>query len=261
LGTEHGWQPLLLQAQRAIDWNRDDTATVVRKINSADGFPGVEDLLFNLRFRLFDARVEHQLSGRPGSVIARCHDAICRATQDGAVWIGQLQPTEGPRRGFKRPAILALGNLVDALPHSENSDGEIRYEEYGAVGYLHFDFYNGALSTSQCSRMRTAYAQARRRPTLVIVLMGGPDFWSNGMHLHCIEAAGSPADASWNNINQIDDLARDILLTDTHLTIAALQGNAAAGGVFLALAADRVLARTGTMSPFNLRSHSFCSRR
>ena len=75
--------------------------------------------------------------------------------------------------------------------------------------------------------------------------MGGVDFWCNGMHLHCIEAADSPADASWANINGIDDLAGDILKTDTHLTIAALQGNAAAGGVFLALAADRVLARSG----------------
>jgi putative two-component system protein, hydrogenase maturation factor HypX/HoxX len=65
------------------------------------------------------------------------------------------------------------------------------------------------------------------------------------MHLHCIEAADSPADASWTNINLIDDLARDILTTETHLTIAALHGNAAAGGVFLALAADRVLARSG----------------
>ena len=118
------------------------------------------------------------------------------------------------------------------------ADGEIRYEERGAVGYLHFDFYNGALSTAQCERLRAAYARARRRPTRVIVLMGGADFWCNGMHLHCIEAADSPADASWDNINGIDDLARDILMTDTHLTIAALQGNAAAGGVFLALAAD-----------------------
>ena len=253
-GTEHGWQPPLRPAQRAIDWSRDDTATVLRKIHSADGFPGVEDFLFNRRFRLFDAHPEIHLAGPPGVVIARRHDAICRATLDGAVWIGQLQPVEGSQHSFKRPAALALGALADALPRSEGdstdaagfpSDGEIRYEECGAVGYLHFDFYNGALSTAQCERLRTAYAQARRRPTRVIVLMGGPDFWCNGMHLHCIEAAESPADASWANINLIDDLARDILMTDTHLTIAALQGNAAAGGVFLALAADGVLARSG----------------
>jgi len=164
-----------------------------------------------------------------------------------------LQPVEGGQRSFKRPAVLALGPQADSLPLIDDSsagaelsdDGEIRYEERGTVGYLHFDFYNGALSTLQCARLREAYACALGRPTRVIVLMGGPDFWCNGMHLHCIEAAESPADASWDNINGIDDLARDILLTDTHLTIAALQGSAAAGGVFLALAADRVLARTG----------------
>ena len=38
----------------------------------------------------------------------------------------------------------------------------------------------------------------------------------------------------------MDDLVREVLLTDRQLTIAALQGNAGAGGVFLALAADRV---------------------
>jgi putative two-component system protein, hydrogenase maturation factor HypX/HoxX len=252
--AEHGWQPPLRQAKRAIDWNRDDTATVLRKIRSADGFPGVEDLLFDRRFKLFDAHPETQLGGRTGTVIARRHDAICRATRDGAVWIGQLQPVEGSQPSFKRPAVLALGALADALPYSDGGladtsdfagDGEIHYEEFGAVGYLHFDFYNGALSTPQCERLRAAYAQARLRPTRVIVLMGGSDFWCNGMHLHCIEAADSPADASWANINLIDDLTRDILTTETHLTVAALAGNAAAGGVFLALAADRVLARSG----------------
>ena len=115
-GPEHGWQPPLRQAQRAIDWNRDDTATVLRKIHSADGFPGVEDLLFDRRFRLFDAHPEPRLTGRPGTLIARRHDAICRATRDGAVWIGQLQPVEGPQRSFKRPAVLALGALADILP-------------------------------------------------------------------------------------------------------------------------------------------------
>jgi putative two-component system hydrogenase maturation factor HypX/HoxX len=267
----YGWQPVLRQAQRAIDWASDDTATVLRKIHSADGFPGVEDLVFERRFRLFDAHAEMRLSGRPGTLIARRHDAICRATRDGAVWIGHLQPAEGSQLSFKRPASLALGARVLALPSIDEDtadtsgagasgdgcsgtegsgtpgSGEIRYEERGAIGYVHFDLYNGALSTAQCERLRAAYASACRRPTRVVVLMGGADFWCNGMHLHCIEAAESPADASWANINLIDDLARDIVTTDTHLTIAALHGNAAAGGVFLALAADRVLARSGSV--------------
>jgi len=246
--SSHGWQPPLRQAQRAIDWDRDDTATVARKIHAADGFPGIEDRLFGRRFRLFDAHPETHLAGKPGALIGRRHGAICRATRDGAIWIGQLQPSEDAQRSFKRPAELALGALADALPRlDDDPEGEIRYEERGAVGRLHFDFYNGALSTAQCLRLRAAFAHACRRPTRVIVLMGGADFWCNGMHLHCIEAADSPADASWGNINAIDDLARDILTTTSHLTVAALHGNAAAGGVFLALAADRVLARSGVI--------------
>jgi putative two-component system hydrogenase maturation factor HypX/HoxX len=77
--------------------------------------------------------------------------------------------------------------------------------------------------------------------------MGGSDFWSNGLHLNCIEAADSPAGESWCNINAMDDLAQAIITTDSHLTIAALQGNTAAGGVFLALSADRVFARDGVV--------------
>jgi putative two-component system hydrogenase maturation factor HypX/HoxX len=246
--SSHGWQPPLRQAQRAIDWDRDDSATVARKIHAADGFPGIEDRLFGRRFRLFDAHPETRLTGKPGALIGRRHGAICRATRDGAIWIGQLQPSEDAQRSFKRPAELALGALADDLPRlDEDPGGEIRYEERGVVGRLHFDFYNGAFSTAQCLRLRAAFAHACRRPTRVIVLMGGADFWCNGMHLHCIEAADSPADASWGNINALDDLARDILTTTSHLTVAALHGNASAGGVFLALAADRVLARSGVI--------------
>ena len=123
----------------------------------------------------------------------------------------------------------------------------IGYEETGPVGFLHFAFYNGAMSTGQCERLREAYAYARSRPTRVIVLMGGPDFWSNGIHLNLIEASPHPAEESWRNINAMNDLVRDIILTDRQLTIAALSGNAGAGGVFLALAADRVCARDGVI--------------
>jgi putative two-component system hydrogenase maturation factor HypX/HoxX len=248
VATGHGWQPLLRQAQRAIDWVADDTSTVLRKIHSADGAPGLVDRLLDRSYRLFDAHAEERLSGRPGTLIARRHESICRATRDGAVWIGQLQPTEESRHCFKRPAALVLGTAAEGLVEvDEEPSREIRYHEDGAVGYLHFDFYNGALSTTQCERLRSALARARARPTRVIVLMGGSDFWCNGMHLHCIEAADSPADCSWANINAIDDLVRDILETDTHLTVAVLQGNAAAGGFCLALAADRIVAHRGVI--------------
>jgi putative two-component system hydrogenase maturation factor HypX/HoxX len=82
-------------------------------------------------------------------------------------------------------------------------------------------------------------------------LLGGADFWSNGIHLNVIEAAslddGSPADESWNNINAMNDLALELIETGDQITVAALGGNAGAGGCFLARAADRVWVRDGVL--------------
>ena len=101
------------------------------------------------------------------------------------------------------------------------------------------------MSTGQCQSLLAAYRKACARPTRVIVLMGGDDFWSNGIHLNMIEAADSPADESMRNIQAMDDLAEAILRTTSHLTVAALASNAGAGGAFLALTADLVWARPG----------------
>ena len=99
------------------------------------------------------------------------------------------------------------------------------------MGYVHFEFYNGAMSTQQCMHLREAYQLARQRPTKVILLMGGSDLWSNGIHLNVIEAADQPHEESWSSINAMDDLMREILDTDSHVVVSALAGNADAGGV------------------------------
>lgn len=248
-------RPLITQADRSIDWARDDTATVLRKIRAADGAPGVLDTLFGREVYLYDAHPEAELHGEPGAIIAQRCGAICRATVNGAVWIGHVKERTPDGRSFKLPAAtlfapdlrgtpeLAIG--FDAVGRQTWQD--IRYEEKNGVGYLHFEFYNGAMSTTQCERLREAYRYARACNTRIIVLMGGHDFWSNGIHLNLIETAESPADESWRNINAMNDLAREIITTESHWTISALQGNAGAGGVFLALAADRIYARSGVV--------------
>jgi putative two-component system hydrogenase maturation factor HypX/HoxX len=228
-------RPLLAQDERAIDWSNDDTDTVLRRIRAAEGHPGVLDTIEGESFHLFGGHRETTLRGRPGRIVAQRHGAICRATVDGAVWISHLKRPGG----FKLPAAQLLPFDV---PEQGNWT-EIRYEERDGVGYLHFDFYNGAMSTDQCRRLREAYRYATRRPTAVIVLMGGRDFFSNGIHLNVIEAAEDPATESWWNLHAIDDVVRDIVETDSHLVISALAGDAAAGGVPLALAADHVVAR------------------
>jgi putative two-component system protein, hydrogenase maturation factor HypX/HoxX len=250
-------RPAMRQETRRIDWTRDDTATIVAKIHAADGAPGVLDRIGGREVYLFDAHAESTLRGtEPGAILARRREAILRATVDGAVWTGHVKPRDSVSTPFKLPATLALADLLAHVPESDpgilpsrqtGTWQDIAYEEAGAVGFLHFDFYNGAMSTDQCVRLRDAFVAAAQRPTRTIVLMGGPDFWSNGIHLNCIEAAPSPADESWRNINAMDDLCRAILECTTHLTVAAMQGNAGAGGVFLALAADRVWARRGAV--------------
>jgi putative two-component system hydrogenase maturation factor HypX/HoxX len=103
------------------------------------------------------------------------------------------------------------------------------------------------MSTAQCQRLNVALRFALAQPPRVLLLFGGPDFWSNGIHLNVIEAADSPADESWRNINAIDDVTQTLIEATDHVVIAAMQGNAAAGGVFMALAADQVWARRSVL--------------
>jgi putative two-component system protein, hydrogenase maturation factor HypX/HoxX len=250
-------RPLMKQADRAIDWRVDGTATVLRRIRAAEGDPGVLDTIGGVDVHLFGAHREGALRGEPGAIIATRDGAICRATVDGAVWITHVKRRNTEERTFfKLPATraLALAGVALDVPevpapvHAPLPDGhtfrEIAYEERGGVGYLTFDFYNGAMSTEQCRRLREAYRYARSRSQVgVLVLLGGADFFSNGIHLNVIEAAADPGEESWFNLHAIDDVVQEILETDSHIVISALQGDAAAGGVPLALAADHVVAR------------------
>ena len=99
------------------------------------------------------------------------------------------------------------------------------------------------MSTGQCERLTAAVRFALAQPPRVLLLLGGPDYWSNGIHLNVIEAADSPADESWRNINAMNDLTQALIEATDHLVIAGMQGSAGAGGAFMALAADEVWAR------------------
>ena len=281
-------RPPMKQADRAIDWTRDNAATIVRKVRAADSAPGVLGSLLGTSCFLYGAHYEDRIKGPPGQILARRDGAICIGAVDGAVWISHLKAKGDPNApeahcdlaqsglgcelcdmefcsvaGVKLPATQVLGPSLRGVPEAplpidapddHRTFREIVYTEEDQVGYLSFDFYNGAMSTAQCRRLRDAFLHARSRPTRVIALLGGADFWSNGIHLNAIEASADPAEESWRNINAMNDLIFEMLNTMSHLVIAGLRGNAGAGGAMLALAADRAYAMSGVVLNPHYRS-------
>ena len=251
-------RPPCRQSDRTIDWAAETTEAILPRLRAADSSPGVLDTIGDTEFYLFGGHPEDELRGRPGTILARRDGAICRATADGAVWIPQLRrrPAPGGPKTFKLPATLALRCALDGVPEvpapltptpGRRTYRQISYRESCGIGYLEFSFPGGAMSTGQCRRLLAAYRHAQARPVKVIVLGPPRDFFGNGIHLNVIEAAADPAGESWRNINAIDDLVHAILTNVGQLTVAALAGNAAAGGLMLALAADQVWCRSGAV--------------
>ncbi|MEU3727027.1 enoyl-CoA hydratase-related protein [Streptomyces sp. NPDC031705] len=256
-------RPYLRQERRRIDWDHDTTESVVRALRAADSRPGVLDDLLGGQWFLHGGHPEDTLRGRPGQLLATRAGAVCRATADGAVWIPELRARRAPGEPapVKLPAVLALGDRLPPLPEipappqdagaeaaaPPRTWADIGYREQGGAGFLTFSFPGGAMSTDHCRRLLAAYRTACSRPTSVLVLGGGRDFFSNGIHLGVIEAAADPAAESWANITAMDDLVEAVLTTTDRLVVAAVGGNAAAGGAMLALAADEVWCRAGAV--------------
>lgn len=242
------WRPSVRQADRKIDWQNDETETVLRKIRSADGMPGLQDKVFGENVYLYDASLCREVledAIEPGTVILRSGPAIALKTVDGAVWIGHVRKASGD--AVKLPMTRSFAKQSSALPDVPGGYRDIAYEIIGDVGYLCFDFYNGAMGTDDCRRLLRAFRTAVASDAKVLVLMGGLDHWSNGLNLNLIEAAESPAEESWANIQAMDDLAEAIIKATDKWIISAMGGNAGAGGVFLARAADEVWISTGVV--------------
>ncbi|MFF7871472.1 enoyl-CoA hydratase-related protein [Streptomyces qaidamensis] len=273
-GIEVVWRDYFRQEQRRIDWENDSTATVLRKLRGADSQPGVRDEICGREVFLHGGHPEDRLRGEPGELLATRAGALCRATRDGAVWIPELRPrkSSGDPAPFRRPAASVLSHFPAPpgsgpgmpgsndrpywlpeiaapleLPPDRITWTDIRYRQRGPIGFLAFSFPGGAMSTTHCRRLLAAWRYALTRPTSVLVFGGARDFFSNGIHLNVIEAAGDPAGESWSNLNAMNDLVEAVLRTTDRLVVSAVGGNAAAGGVMLALAADEVWCRTGSV--------------
>ena len=102
--------PSMKQVDRAIDWKKHKTDEILRRINAADGSPGVLNEIYGMPVFMFNAHKETRLTGKPGEIIAMANHAICRATVDGAIWIGHLKTqVEIASKSIKLPALMTVG--------------------------------------------------------------------------------------------------------------------------------------------------------
>ena len=244
-------QPNMKQVDRSFSWH-DCARFIKRCIDAADGQPGVLASLAGGQYYVYDAHLDSR-SGTPGAILAVHDDAVLVAAGDQSLWLGALRRKPQPgEETFKQPARHVLaGQLTEVpvldwsiatQPFSEESYQPIRYCESGHVGELTFEFYNGAMSTEQCQRLVEALRWAKARDTRVLLIKGGRGSFSNGVHLNVIQAAPDPGAEAWANIQAIDDVCAE-LLSAQQLVVSGVTGNAGAGGVMLALAADIVFAR------------------
>ncbi|XP_078666837.1 hydrogenase maturation factor HoxX-like [Branchiostoma floridae x Branchiostoma belcheri] len=268
----------LTAEDRQVDWAQpaEDVARTVRACDSQPGALGTLRLPGQghheqQEFSLFGACVEGDLDmvrrlkkvreGRvdPGDVIGRRNGAILVSSGgDTAVWISHLKASP-KKTSLKLPATSVLPSadipplpisLSDPVPYGARPKTfqDIWTTCQDGVCYVHFDFYNGAMSTEQCRRLEQVLLGLDKDPECsVVALMGGYNFFSNGIHLNVIESSECAAAESWANITAIDDVVKAIFRLRNKVTVSVLQGNAGAGGVMMALAADRLVGHAGVV--------------
>ena len=230
-------RPACGAGERRIDPRRHRVEEALRIARAADGAPGALMDLFGRDWRVFDLKPAAGLAIAPGEALARSESAVAVGLADGAVWIGQAKPPGAHE--IKLPAAQALAARLGSAPFAA-SPSPLRSWREGGVAYLSFDFYNGAFATADCEALAAEFDRALTLGPRLLVLLGGADCWSNGLHLGVIEAAASPADELWRNIEAMNDLVERIARAEGAWIVSAMRGNAGAGGVFLSLAADEV---------------------
>lgn len=272
-------RPLLKAGSRDFDVCRHTAQQISRRIRSGDSQPGVLSKVFGPSMYVYGGHIQEKIcnveptaiTGIKAGILAIHNDAVCVSTVDGkGVWISHIRQPKAKKDKALWPKVPAVSGLLELGVLSIDTVEGLRLTGLGdwqrstdtfqevwidynvddhdnRTAYLHFDFYNGAMSTNQCSHLIEAMEYILTRSThetlRAVVLMGG-SYFSNGIALNVIEAAIDPAQESWLNINRIDDVVELLLVKfpkQNIVTIAAIRGNAAAGGVALATACDYVI--------------------
>lgn len=241
----------LSQENRKINWQKDNTKQILKKINMSDSTPGVKDEILGVECYLFSAFIEDTLRGKTKEILAKRDGAICIGTIDGAIWILQIQELGS----FKLPATYVLKDKIKGIEEKRiplviederKSFYELRVQRKDEIAYLYFNFYNGAMTSTQCIKLKYAIEYLKEE-CKVLVLMGADDFFSNGIHLNILEDSKKQGEDGWSNINAMNEAVKAVLLCDEIITVASFNKNSGAGGVFLGLACDYAISSENTI--------------
>ena len=251
--------PKITQDRRKIDWQKDSTKEIITKINASDNFPGVKDEILGVEVYLFGAIEEknglERVDAKPKEIIAKRDGAVLIKTIDGAIWIRQMTEIKDGVRQIKLPSTYVLKSRLKGIKEHRiplyvdpklQTFKEITFYQRDRIGFLAFDFYNGAMGSEHCIRLKYAI-ETLREEVDILVLLGSEQFFSNGIHLCILEDSKKQGEDGWSNINAMNNLVKSILFSEDILTITYFRANAGAGGVFLGLASDFVLARKGVV--------------
>ncbi len=239
----------LSQENRKINWEKDNSDTIIKKINMSDSYPGVKESFLGLTCYMYGAYKEDSLRAKPKQIVAKRDGAICLGTIDGAVWISHLKQ----KNRFKLPATYVLKEKLKGikelripliLENKKLTYHEIYVEKKDEIAYVYFDFHNGAMSSEQAIRLKYTVDYLKEE-CKVLVLMGGEEFFSNGIHLNILENSKKQGEDGWSNINAMNDVVKSVLFSENIITVASFSKNAGAGGVFLGLACDYCIGREG----------------
>jgi len=248
-------RPTMKAADRRIDWHCD-AERVCQVINGVTSRPGALGVIDGDEYLVFGAHAEWQLDQHsfsdsvPGTPLFVKNDAVLISTATKPVWVSALK--KKGRDEIKLPAAMVLEGVGSIPNHVErplaSSHNDLWYEIRGDVVFVHFDFLNGAMDTRKCVRLQALLNEISSLKQRVVVLMGGYQYFGNGINLNTIEHAPDPEVESFRNIEAIDDVIKSLISCfPDKLLISAIQGNCGAGGCMLGLVADLVWTHQATI--------------
>jgi len=254
-------RPTMKVEDRRIEWSWNGD-TICDIINAVTSRPGAVATIEGVEYLVFGAKIERNLYQNsiemvePGTPLFSKDDAVLISTATTPVWVAALR--KRGKGGIKLPAALVLegadSNLkpergfkklgpwhpIEAPLASSYSD--VFYEIHDGAVYVHFDFLNGAMDTRKCNRLQAVLQEVSSLRERVVVLLGGYQYFANGINLNTIEHADDPQLESFRNIEAMNDVIQTLCSCFTDkLLISAVQGNCGAGGCMLALVGDVVL--------------------